>query len=173
MRSSGSHDLRHGPRGGSLRRVSGQIVWHQARRGSVDPTVPSNAVRHAFDIASLTKVVATTSLLLLAPRVSAISMLPCNISIRRHAGPLSSTTVRQRSRTLAASQPGLLSIRRCPCWPWCHTDASAPARRHQAIQNSPGARRLSSRAQTLYSDLGFILLLILWNATSSHSPGFC
>src|SRR4029450_11781848 len=73
---------------------------------------------------------------------------------------LSSTTVRQllaHTGGLAAWSPLYQAL--LPADPACHTDTSASARRHQAVQNilqepvvyPPGS-------QTLYSALGFIVL---------------
>ena len=141
----------------------GQIVWHQAYGAAAwTPQYRPMQCDTLFDIASLTKVVATTSLLLLAHHEGV-----CHLDdTLQHFYPqtrgtsLSSTTVRQllaHTGGFAAWSPLYQAL--LPAGPVCHLDASAPARRHQAVQNilqepvvyPPGS-------QTLYSDLGFILL---------------
>jgi CubicO group peptidase (beta-lactamase class C family) len=115
-----------------------------------------------FDIASLTKVLATTSLLLLAHHEGVCHL---DDALQRfypqtRGTPLGSATVRQllaHTGGLAAWCP--LHQALLPAGPTCQTAASPAARRRQAIQNIlqescaylPGS-------QVLYSDLGFMLL---------------
>jgi CubicO group peptidase (beta-lactamase class C family) len=115
-----------------------------------------------FDIASLTKVVATTSLLLLAQHEGVCHLEEAlqHFYPQTRGTSLGSTTVRQllaHAGGLAAWGPLYKTL--LPDGPACHTTSSAAARRHQAVQiilqeslaYLPGV-------QTLYSDLGFILL---------------
>ena len=141
----------------------GQIVWHQAYgAAALSPQYRPMQCDTLFDIASLTKVVATTSLLLLAHNegVCRLDDTLQRFYPQTRGTSLSSTTVRQllaHTGGLAAWSPLYQAL--LPAGPACHPDTCAPARRRQAIQKifqepvvyPPGS-------QTLYSDLGFILL---------------
>jgi CubicO group peptidase (beta-lactamase class C family) len=141
----------------------GQVVWHQAYgAAALLPEYRSMQCDTLFDIASLTKVVATTSLLLLAHHEDV-----CHLDdALQHFYPqtrgtsLGSITVRQllaHTGGLAAWLPLYQTL--FPDGPAGHTTSSAAARRHLAVHlilqepltGPPGV-------QTLYSDLGFILL---------------
>jgi serine-type D-Ala-D-Ala carboxypeptidase len=141
----------------------GQIVWHQAYgAAALTPEYRPMQCDTLFDIASLTKVVATTSLLLLAhhERICHLEAALQHFYPQTRGTPRGSTTVRQllaHTGGLAAWWPLYKTL--LPDGPACPTDVSAAARRHQAIQKilqkplayPPGM-------QTLYSDLGFMLL---------------
>src|SRR5262245_11178686 len=141
----------------------GQVVWHRAYgAAALTPEYCPMQCNTSFDIASLTKVVATTSLLLLAHHegICHLDTALQHFYPQAHGLPLGSTTVRQ----LLTHTGGLTAW--LPLYkmlllegPACPTDSSAAAPRSQAIQTilqkplayPPGT-------QTLYSDLGFMLL---------------
>jgi CubicO group peptidase (beta-lactamase class C family) len=141
----------------------GQVVWHRAYgAAALTPEYRPMQCDTLFDIASLTKVVATTSLLLLAHHEGLCRLDDAlqHFYPQTCGTPLGSTTVRQllaHTGGLAAWWPLYKTL--LPDGPACHTTSSAGVRRHQAVQTilqepltyPPGA-------QTLYSDLGFILL---------------
>ena len=114
-----------------------------------------------FDIASLTKVVATTSLLLLAHHEGVCHLDDaCSTSTRRHAGPLSALPPCVNClHILVASRPGGPCIRR-------YSLTAPRALRTPALQHAvTGLSKILQEplayppgVQTLYSDLGFILL---------------
>jgi CubicO group peptidase (beta-lactamase class C family) len=141
----------------------GQVVWHEAY-GAAALTPEYRAMQRdtLFDLASLTKVIATTSLLLSAHHDGA-----CHLDdALQHFYPqtcgtaLGCTTLRQllaHAGGLAAHLPLYQAL--LPAGPACPVDTSAAVRRRQAVQKilaepcayGPGSQRL-------YSDLGFILL---------------
>src|ERR671923_1105134 len=141
----------------------GQVVWLQAYgAAALTPEYRPMQCDTFFDLASLTKVVATTSLLLLAHHEGVCHLDDAlqHFYPQTCGTPLGSATVRQllaHTGSLAAWAPLYQAL--LPDGPVCHTASSAAARRHQAIQTvlqeplayPPGARML-------YSDLGFILL---------------
>jgi CubicO group peptidase (beta-lactamase class C family) len=141
----------------------GQMVWHQAYgAAALTPQYRPMQCNTLFDIASLTKVVATTSLLLLAHHEGVCHLDDAlqHFYPQTRGTPLGSATVRQllaHTGGLAAWTPLYQAL--LPDSPACHMTSSTAARRHQAIQTilqeplayPPGV-------QTLYSDLGFILL---------------
>ena len=141
----------------------GEVVWHRAYgAAALIPEYHPMQCDTLFDIASLTKVVATTSLLLLAHHESVCHLDDAlqHFYPQTRGTPLGSATVRQllaHTGGLAAWAPLYQVL--LPDGPVCHTTSSAAARRHQAIQTillepliyPPGS-------QMLYSDLGFILL---------------
>src|SRR5712691_4825209 len=134
----------------------GQVVWHQAYgAAALTPAYRPMQCDTLFDIASLTKVVATTSLLLLAHHEGGCHLDDAlqHSYPQTRGTPLGSTTVRQllaHTGGLAAWSPLYQAL--LPAGPTCHTDTSAPVRRHQAIQKilqEPLAYPPGS--QTLYS----------------------
>jgi serine-type D-Ala-D-Ala carboxypeptidase len=141
----------------------GKVVWHQAYgAAALTPQYCPMQCNTLFDIASLTKVVATTSLLLLAHHEGICHLDDAlqHFYPQTRGTPLGSATVRQllaHTGGLVAWTPLYQAL--LPDGPACHTTSSTAARRHQAIQTilqeplayPPGVR-------TLYSDLGFILL---------------
>lgn len=141
----------------------GQVVWHEAYgAAALTPEYRPMQRDTLFDLASLTKVIATTSLLLVAHHEGVCHL---DDAVQRfypqtRGTPLSSTTVRQllaHTGGLAAYLPLYQAL--LPAGPACPADISAAARRRQAIQKilqEPCAYRPGS--QRLYSDLGFILL---------------
>ena len=141
----------------------GQMVWHQAYgAAALTPQYRPMQCNTLFDIASLTKVVATTSLLLLAHHEGVCQLdAPCSTSTRRHAGPLSALPpCANCSHTLVASRPGGPCIRRC--FLMAPRALRTPALQHVVTRQS---KRILQEpmayppgVQTLYSDLGFILL---------------
>ena len=141
----------------------GQVVWHQAYgAAALTPQYRPMQRDTLFDIASLTKVVATTSLLLLAHHEGVCHLddaLQC-LYPQTRGTPLGATTVRQllaHTGSLAAWRPLYQDL--LPAGPTCQPAASAAARRRQAIQKilqEPCAYLPGS--QVLYSDLGFMLL---------------
>jgi serine-type D-Ala-D-Ala carboxypeptidase len=141
----------------------GQVVWHRAYgAAALTPQYRPMRCDTLFDIASLTKVVATTSLLLLAHHEGVCHLDDAlqHFYPQTRGTPLGSTTVRQllaHTGGLAAWSPLYQAL--LPDGPARYTTSSAAARRHQAIQKilqEPVAYPPGS--QTLYSDLGFILL---------------
>jgi CubicO group peptidase (beta-lactamase class C family) len=141
----------------------GQVIWHWAYgAAALTPEYRPMQRDTLFDIASLTKVVATTSLLLLAHHEGVYHLDDAlqHFYPQTHGTPLGSATVRQllaHTGGLAAWAPLYQAL--LPDGPACHTTSSAVVRRHQAIQKilqEPLAYPPGS--QMLYSDLGFILL---------------
>ena len=141
----------------------GQVVWHQAYgAAALTPHYRPMQRDTLFDIASLTKVVATTSLLLLAHHEGVCHLDDAlqHVYLQTRGTPLGATTVRQllaHSGGLAAWCPLYQVL--LPAGPTGQTAASAAARRRQAIQKilqEPCAYLPGS--QVLYSDLGFMLL---------------
>ena len=141
----------------------GEIVWHEAY-GAAEFTPKQRPMRHEtlFDIASLTKVVATTSLLLNAHHEGICSL---DDRLQRfypqtEGTALEAVTLRQlltHTSGLAAWQPLYQMV--LPDGPKRHEAATARAHRQQAarlILQTPLVYPSSSRV--LYSDLGFILL---------------
>src|SRR5439155_26622839 len=111
----------------------GQIVWHQAYgAAALSPQYRPMRCDTLFDIASLTKVVATTSLLLLAHHDSVCCL---DDALQRfypqtRGTPLGTTTIRQllaHTGGLAAWYPLYQTL--LPAGPLCQTAASAAARR--------------------------------------------
>src|SRR5574341_718278 len=141
----------------------GQVVWHQAYgAAALTPHYRPVQCDTLFDIASLTKVVATTSLVLLAHHEGVCRL---DDALQRFypqtcSTPLGATTVRQllaHTGGLAAWRPLYQTL--LPAGPTCQTTARPATRRYQAIQNilqEPCAYLPGSQA--LYSDLGFMLL---------------
>src|SRR5215470_16713154 len=116
----------------------GQVVWHRAY-GAAALTPEYRPMQHdtLFDIASLTKVVATTSLLLLAHHEGVCHLDDAlqHLYPQTRGTPLGATTVRQ----LLAHTGGLAAWRPLyqvllPAGPTFQTASSAAARRQQAIQ---------------------------------------
>src|SRR5438105_9039865 len=141
----------------------GQVVWHRAYgAAALAPEYRPMQCDTLFDLASLTKVVATTSLLLLAHHEGVCHLDDAlqHFYPQTRGTPLGSATVRQllaHTGGLAAWAPLYQAL--LPDRPVCHITSSAAARRHQAMQtisHEPLAYPPGSR--TLYSDLGFILL---------------
>ncbi len=141
----------------------GQVVWHRAYgAAALTPEYCPMQCDTLFDLASLTKVVATTSLLLLAHHEGVCHLDDAlqHFYSQTRGTPLGSATVRQllaHTGGLAAWAPLYQAL--LPDGPACHTTSSAAARRHQTIQTilqEPLASPPGSRM--LYSDLGFILL---------------
>src|SRR5499433_106620 len=115
----------------------GQVIWHQAYgAAALLPQYRPMQCDTLFDIASLTKVLATTSLLLLAHHEGVCHL---DDALQRfypqtRGTPLGSATVRQllaHTGGLAAWRPLYQAL--LPDGPACHTTSSAAAR-HQAIQ---------------------------------------
>src|SRR5262245_13833181 len=141
----------------------GQVVWHQAYgAAALTPHGRPMQCDTLFDIASLTKVVATTSLILLAHH-EGVCHLDDTLQYfypQTRDTPLGATTVRQllaHTGGLAAWRPLYRAL--LAAGPACQTAASSATRRRQAIQNilqEPCAYLPGSQA--LYSDLGFMLL---------------
>src|SRR5215510_3908247 len=141
----------------------GQVVWHQAYgAAALTPQYRPMQCDTLFDIASLTKVVATTSLLLLAHH-EGICYLDDTLQHfypQTRGTPLGATTVRQllaHTGGLAAWRPLYQAL--LPAGPIGQPAASSATRRRQAMQKilqEPCAYLPGS--QVLYSDLGFILL---------------
>jgi len=141
----------------------GQVVWHRAYgAAALTPEYRPMQCDTLFDIASLTKVVATTSLLLLAhhERLCRLDDALQHFYPQTCGTPLGSTTIRQllaHTGGLAAWWPLYKTLR--PDGPACHTTSSAGVRRHQAVQTIlQEPLTYPPEAQTLYSGLGFILL---------------
>ncbi len=141
----------------------GQVVWHQAYgAAALTPQYRPMQRDTLFDIASLTKVLATTSLVLLAHHEGICHLDDAlqRLYPQTRGTPLGCATVRQllaHTGGLAAWCPLYQAL--LPAGPTCQTVASPAARQHQAIQKilqEPCAYLPGS--QTLYSDLGFILL---------------
>src|SRR5438270_1672469 len=141
----------------------GRVVWHQAYgAAALIPEYRPMQCDTLFDMASLTKVVATTSLLLLAHHEGVCHLNDAlqHFYPQTRGTPLGSTTVRQllaHTGGLAAWAPLYQAL--LPDGPACSTTARAAARRHQAVQailQEP--LPYPPEAQTIYSDLGFILL---------------
>ncbi len=147
----------------------GELVWQQAYGAAeVTPTSRPMQCDTLFDIASLTKVVATTALVLWAQheRVCGLDDTVVRCYPQTHGTPLGTTTVRQ----LLAHSGGLGSW--CALYETLWPDgpglgaqtAHQPAERAgrprsqviQAILQQPLA--YTPGTQALYSDLGFILL---------------
>jgi len=141
----------------------GQVVWHEAYgAAALTPEYRPMQRDTLFDLASLTKVIATTSLLLVAHHDGVCRLddaLP-RFYPQTRGTPLGCVTIRQllaHTGGLAAYLP-LYQIL-LPAGPGCPAATSVAARRRQAIQtilDAPCAYRPGS--QKLYSDLGFILL---------------
>jgi CubicO group peptidase (beta-lactamase class C family) len=141
----------------------GQIVWHQAYgAAALVPQWRPMQRQTLFDIASLTKVVATTSLLLVAHHDGVCSL---DDSVQRFYPHLANTVFGAITlRQLLAHSSGLeawcpLYQELLPAGPQQHAGATGRARRRQAVTRIlqrpltavPGSR-------TLYSDLGFMVL---------------
>lgn len=161
--------LRHATEDGTVPGVvvcvahAGDIVWHEAYGAAALTPEWRPMQRHTvFDIASLTKVIATTSLILLAHHEgvcrlddSLQRLYPETVKM-----PLGAVTVRQllaHSGGLAAWAPLYQSL--CPSGPQIGDVMTVLARRRQAkdlILQMPLVYPAGS--QVLYSDLGFILL---------------
>ena len=152
----------------------GQVVWHQAYgAAALIPQYRPMQCDTLFDIASLTKVMATTSLVLLAHH-EGVCRLDDDLQRfypQTRGTPLGATTVRQllaHTGGLAAWRPLYQAL--FPAGPTCQTASSAAARRHQTIQKIlqescvylPGS-------QALYSDLGFILLADIVETHYQHT----
>src|SRR5437879_9897803 len=116
----------------------GQVVWQRAYgAAALIPEYRPMQCDTLFDIASLTKVVATTSLLLLAHHEDVCHLDDAlqHFYPQTRGTPLGSTTVRQllaHTGGLAAWSPLYQAL--LPDGPACHTPSSAAARRHQAVQ---------------------------------------
>src|SRR5215467_6982706 len=116
----------------------GQIVWHRAYgAAALTPEYRPMQCDTLFDIASLTKVVATTSLLLLAHHEGVCHLDDAlqHFYPQTRGTPLGSTTVRQllaHTGGLAAWSPLYQVLR--PAGPACDTDTSTATRRRQVIQ---------------------------------------
>src|SRR5262245_8780063 len=116
----------------------GQIVWHQAYgAAALTPQYRPMQCDTLFDIASLTKVVATTSLLLLAHHEDACHLDDTlqRFYAQTRGTAIGSTTVRQllaHTGGLAAWSPLYQEL--LPAGPACDTDTSTATRRRQAIQ---------------------------------------
>src|ERR1043166_6416362 len=115
----------------------GQVVWHQAYgAAALIPEYRPMQCDTLFDIASLTKVVATTSILLLAHHEGVCHL---DDALQRfypqtRGTPLGSTTVRQllaHTGGLVAWAPLYQTL--LPGGPVCHTVFNGAARRRQAI----------------------------------------
>lgn len=141
----------------------GEVVWHQAHgAAALTPAWRPMHLQTLFDIASLTKVVGTTSLLLLAHHEEVCRLdehLACFYPQTART-PLGAVTIRQllgHTGGLAAWQPLYTTL--CPIGPERPDATTARRRRQQAaewILQTPLAYPPGSRV--LYSDLGFILL---------------
>jgi serine-type D-Ala-D-Ala carboxypeptidase len=141
----------------------GQMVWHQAYgAAALTPQPRPMQLQTLFDIASLTKVVATTSLVLLAHHAGLCPLdAPLQHFYQRDVPmPLRAVSVRQllaHTGGLAAWQP--LYRQLLADGPQHASTGTAQARRQQAVQMilqqplvyAPGT-------QVLYSDLGFMVL---------------
>ena len=139
------------------------IVWHEAYGAAAQTPEWRPMQRHTiFDLASLTKVIATTSLILVAHHEGVCRL---DDALERFypqtaKTPLGAVTVRQllaHSGGLAAWTPLYQAL--CPCGPQAGDAATAHMRRRQAkdlIVQLPLVYPAGS--QMLYSDLGFILL---------------
>ncbi len=141
----------------------GTLIWHEAYgAAAVTPTVHAMQRETLFDIASLTKVVATTTLALIAHHEGV-----CTLDDTLHrfyptstaSGP-GSVTVRQllaHTSGLAAWQPLYQTFLPVPPAPYDPATARkirenlCCAIMHQPLTYPPGS-------QTVYSDLGFIVL---------------
>src|SRR5262245_34777933 len=116
----------------------GQVVWQRAYgAAALTPEYRPMQCDTLFDIASLTKVVATTSLLLLAHHEGVCHLDDAlqHFYPQTRGTPLGSTTVRQllaHTGGLAAWSPLYQTL--LSDGPLCHTTSSAVARRHWAIQ---------------------------------------
>jgi CubicO group peptidase (beta-lactamase class C family) len=141
----------------------GQIVWHQAYgAAALVPQWRPMQRQTLFDIASLTKVVATTSLVLVAHHEGVCSV---DDSLQRFYPRLANTVLGAVTlRQLLAHTGGLeawcpLYQELLPAGPQQHDGATGRARRCRAVKlilQRPLAVAPGSR--TLYSDLGFIVL---------------
>lgn len=141
----------------------GQVVWHQAYGAAA--TLPQRQAMQRetlFDVASLTKVVATTSLVLLAHHEGL-----CRLDdVVAHFYPQTASTVlgNVTLRHLLTHSSGLAAVyplyrELFPHGPHCSAAAPARIRRQHAVEvilRQPLAYIPGSRA--VYSDLGFILL---------------
>lgn len=141
----------------------GQLVWHQAYgAAALIPQQRPMQRETLFDIASLTKVVATTSLLLLAHHEGACSLEDTLGRFYPHLAstPLGTVTLRQllaHTGGLAAWCPLYQAL--LPAGAASRNTGTAQARRRQAariILQNPLAYAPGSRV--VYSDLGFIVL---------------
>ena len=118
----------------------GQVVWHQAYgAAALTPHYRLMQCDTLFDIASLTKVVATTSLLLLAHHEGICHLDDAlqHFYPQTYGTPLGSTTVRQllaHTGGLAAWWPLYQTL--LPDGPACPTASSAAARRHWLSKQS-------------------------------------
>jgi CubicO group peptidase (beta-lactamase class C family) len=141
----------------------GTLIWHQAYgAAAVTPTAQVMRRDTLFDIASLTKVVATTSLVLRAHHEGVCALddtlqrfYPTTMTSR-----LGAVTVRQllaHTGGLAAWQPLYQTFLPVPPAPYDATTARKIRENiwyaivHQPLAYPPGAH-------TIYSDLGFIIL---------------
>src|SRR5215467_7181917 len=113
----------------------GQVVWHQAYgAAALTPQYCPMQRDTLFDIASLTKVVATTSLLLLAHHEGVCHLADAlqRFYPQTRGAALGSTTARQllaHTGGLAAWSPLYQVLR--PAGPACDTDTSTATRRRQ------------------------------------------
>ena len=141
----------------------GKLIWHQAYgAAAVTPTARPMQRETLFDIASLTKVVATTSLALVAHHEGVCTL---GDTLQRFyptsmASTLGAVTVRQllaHTSGLAAWQPLYQTFLPVPPAPYDPTTARKIGESmrcailHQPLAYTPGS-------QTVYSDLGFIVL---------------
>ena len=141
----------------------GQIVWHQAYgAAALLPHRRAMQRETLFDVASLTKVVATTSLVLLAHHdgVCRLDDAIARFYPQTAATAFGNVTLRHlltHSSGLTAVYPLYREL--FPHGPHCSAAVPARALRQQAVEvilRQPLAYTPGSRA--LYSDLGFILL---------------
>ena len=149
------------PGGALLVRVRGQTVhlsFHGRR--SLEPSGGPVDARTCFDLASLTKVLATTPLVLLSIQRGLLALdLPVQRVLTGYAGDgRESITLRMlldHSSGLPAWSPYYEQVRRAAGGSWLATAKGQEAVRRMAAADAPQAPP-GSRA--LYSDLGFILL---------------
>jgi CubicO group peptidase (beta-lactamase class C family) len=147
----------------------GELVWQQAYGAAeVTPTSRPMQCETLFDIASLTKVVATTSLVLWAQheRVCALDDAIERFYPQTHGTPLGTVTVRQllaHTGGLAAWSPLYETL--LPSAPALGALASRPRCTQAELLRSQVLRAILQQpqaytpgTQSLYSDLGFILL---------------
>lgn len=141
----------------------GQVAWHQAYgAAALLPRRRALQRETLFDVASLTKVVATTSLVLLAHHEGLCRLDDVVARFYPQTAPTAFGNVTLRhllthSSGLAAVYPLYREL--LPHGPHCSAPALAHVRRQQAVEvilHQPLAYTPGSRA--LYSDLGFILL---------------
>jgi CubicO group peptidase (beta-lactamase class C family) len=149
----------------------GELVAHKALgRFSYDPGAPEVTTSSIFDLASLTKVVATTAMAMILYERGLLDLeAPVTAIIPEFAGPLDDNDPQRRTvtlRMLLAHSSGL------PAYEKLFLRAQTREKLRQAAFTTQLTAAPGTRAE--YSDIGFIILgVVLERLADEHLDIFC